>query len=58
MAAPVVEGGDNKKEDEEELKLNIHTANKWEQAQLGDNARKNKFLRLMGASRVSVLYVH
>ena len=27
----------------------VHTANNWEKADLGDNERKQKFLRLMGA---------
>ena len=31
----------------------MKSANKWEKAELGDTKRKNKFLRLMGASRVS-----
>ena len=53
---PVSAAGDEQqRRDEEALQLNIKTANKWEQAQLaGDNARKNKFLRLMGATRVSI----
>ena len=37
---------------EEEPVLNVHSANKWEKAELGDTGRKNKFLRLMGAARV------
>ncbi|XP_074661729.1 small acidic protein-like [Tubulanus polymorphus] len=29
----------------------VHSANQWESVDLGDNDRKNKFLRLMGASK-------
>ncbi|XP_078663759.1 small acidic protein-like [Branchiostoma floridae x Branchiostoma belcheri] len=29
----------------------IHSANRWESADLGDDQRKQKFLRLMGASK-------
>ncbi|CAF2974190.1 unnamed protein product [Rotaria socialis] len=29
----------------------VHTVNNWEQADLGDNQRKEKFLRLMGAKK-------
>ncbi|CAF4474332.1 unnamed protein product, partial [Rotaria magnacalcarata] len=29
----------------------VHTVNNWEQADLGDNRRKEKFLRLMGAKK-------
>lgn len=31
------------------LLVQVHTANDWEHADLGDNQRKQKFLRLMGA---------
>ncbi|XP_064628536.1 small acidic protein-like [Lineus longissimus] len=30
---------------------NVHSANAWEQANLGDDDRKQKFLRLMGAGK-------
>ncbi|CAG2197298.1 unnamed protein product [Mytilus edulis] len=30
---------------------NVHSANKWEEVDLGDTDRKNKFLRLMGAAK-------
>lgn len=41
---------DNNKDESEELK-NVHSANSWEKADLGDTDRKNKFLRLMGAGK-------
>ncbi|XP_035663220.1 small acidic protein-like [Branchiostoma floridae] len=31
--------------------VDIHSANRWESADLGDDQRKQKFLRLMGASK-------
>lgn len=34
-------------EDQEE----VHSANNWEEAELGDDQRKAKFLRLMGAAK-------
>ncbi|KAK3097971.1 hypothetical protein FSP39_014905 [Pinctada imbricata] len=37
---------------DESCELNqVHSANKWENADLGDDSRKQKFLRLMGASK-------
>lgn len=36
---------------EEENPKNIHSANNWEGVDLGDDDRKKKFLRLMGASK-------
>lgn len=30
----------------------VHSANSWENADLGDDERKKKFLKLMGASKV------
>jgi hypothetical protein len=30
----------------------VHSANKWEEANLGDDQRKAKFLRLMGGAKV------
>lgn len=40
--------------------LKVHSANKWEEVDLGDTDRKNKFLRLMGAAKVQMfmLIVH
>ncbi|XP_076445396.1 uncharacterized protein LOC143283139 isoform X2 [Babylonia areolata] len=38
--------GDNKAEN-----IEVHSANAWENADLGDEERKNKFLRLMGAGK-------
>nr|XP_022293644.1 small acidic protein-like [Crassostrea virginica] len=35
----------------EEIPKNVHSANNWEGADLGDDNRKKKFLRLMGASK-------
>ena len=32
----------------------VHSANSWESADLGDDERKKKFLKLMGASKVNV----
>ena len=32
--------------------LQVHSANSWESADLGDDERKKKFLKLMGASKV------
>lgn len=33
----------------------VHSANSWESADLGDNERNSKFLRLMGAKKVNML---
>lgn len=33
--------------------LKVHSANSWETANLGDESRNQKFLRLMGAKKVS-----
>jgi hypothetical protein len=35
-----------------ELILDVHSANNWEEADLGDENRKMKFLKLMGATKV------
>ncbi|ESO84908.1 hypothetical protein LOTGIDRAFT_196136 [Lottia gigantea] len=40
----------NDEESDPEL-LKVHSANSWETAELGDDNRKNKFLRLMGAGK-------
>lgn len=32
----------------------VHSANNWEGVDLGDDDRKKKFLRLMGAAKVSL----
>jgi len=32
--------------------LQVHSANDWEHVDLGDEGRKSKFLRLMGANKV------
>jgi hypothetical protein len=42
-------------EDVEKLVQEVHTANNWEKADLGDDKRKLKFLKLMGATKVSSL---
>ena len=36
----------------------IRSANAWEKADLGDEERKNKFLRLMGAAKVTQALLH
>ncbi|KAK6171271.1 hypothetical protein SNE40_019496 [Patella caerulea] len=41
----------NKDNKEPEEKLEVHSANSWETAELGDDKRKSKFLRLMGAGK-------
>lgn len=33
----------------------VHSANAWEKADLGDEDRKKKFLRLMGAGKVIII---
>ncbi len=33
--------------------IQVHTANNWEEVDLGDDSRKKKFLKLMGATKVS-----
>jgi len=43
------EDSNDKKEDSGNIK--VHSANSWETADLGDQSRNNKFLRLMGASK-------
>ena len=40
------------KDDENEKEIEVHTANNWEKADLGDEDRKLKFLKLMGAAKV------
>lgn len=37
--------------EEEETPKNVHSANNWEGVDLGDDDRKKKFLRLMGAAK-------
>lgn len=37
--------------------LKVHTANSWEKADLGDDDRKLKFLKLMGASKVNFMRI-
>ena len=46
---------DSNREHEElaEVISEVHTANSWEKVDLGDDHRKLKFLKLMGASKVS-----
>ncbi|XP_060067470.1 small acidic protein-like [Ylistrum balloti] len=40
------------KESKESLDVNkVHSANSWEKVELGDDDRKKKFLRLMGAAK-------
>lgn len=38
------------------LQIEVHTANNWEEADLGNDERKLKFLKLMGATKVSARY--
>ena len=33
--------------------VDVKSANEWESANMGDVSRKNKFLRLMGATKVT-----
>lgn len=51
--APEEKVGHDKSESEKskESKIQVHSANAWEAADLGDTDRKNKFLRLMGAGK-------
>jgi len=35
--------------------LQVHSANDWEHVDLGDEGRKSKFLRLMGAKKVHTM---
>jgi hypothetical protein len=43
----------SKDESFETMCTQVHTANNWEEADLGDEDRKKKFLKLMGATKVS-----
>lgn len=36
--------------------MQVKSANDWEHADLGDEARKGKFLKLMGAAKVSKIW--
>jgi hypothetical protein len=38
-------------------KFQVHSANSWETADLGDDDRNQKFLRLMGAAKVTSLVI-
>ena len=42
-----------KQSEEKTLLPEVHTANSWEKADLGDDHRKLKFLKLMGATKVN-----